>query len=862
MQNIFIDVLPPWVETSLQPAFYDLESGTVLQQTARMWAKMREYGVAFSTFTENVVNEINAFEQNVNDNITQFEHDVNETVDEYISKFTALKDFVEDYFENLDVQEEINNKLDDMAEQGTLQEIITTYIQSNVEWVFNTVQDMKNATNLINGSYARTLGYYSANDGGGAVYIIVDTEPATQYETIGSLYAELIRGEDVNVDQYGAYGDGTHNDTTVIQNCLNENGIVGFNNKTYLVSSSLTVSSDQYIKGNETTIKMSTDNEAIVAAGESANKNIYQYTVTANESSDTLHISINGVITSVTLPSRTAGDKVYFNPYHNVCTWVSADYINEKEYATGTDSSGSDVTSQCTTVSALQPTSYVNNIKISGITFDYATPSTTKYAIKLVNANDVKIDNCNTTNNALLYAQTSLSVTGGSASTTADVYLKYGFSTGILSNNISVTNCNINGTEADSFSNISYDSSGIYFVYVNNVVCKNNNIKYLNHGISIWGGNVGPNNFKQEHMLRFANTYECSNNTIYFVKNGGIWGSRAGEITYSHNNISMCGDVGLDVEGTCDSLIDNNIVNDCVNGNLASFYLTTNTIFSNNIVKSNNILSTSVLFLYNDDVNKNVCSLSFFGNTFEAKGKAIKAMQFNNSNRGTVIIENNSFVDCWIRNDINRNTPFLQIQNNKFTHSAGTDLTNFEAFILLKAQNRSGSPMATINNNLFSVEYYSTSENRGKNNPDFDGKYAIKLTGSAWGHINQLNVENNKFIGFNKCFYLEHTGAAGDATAAFRVYMSNNLVSGPVDNQSDARGFIIYDNNHTIYVGDTSNFANMQTNYPNAIPTDTTHGGWMQGTKIYFDTPSGGYTEAICTVSGNVGTWKKCNQTE
>ena len=48
--------------------------------------------------------------------------------EEYILKFNELKTFVDTYFDNLDVQEEINNKLDQMAEDGTLQEIIGTYL--------------------------------------------------------------------------------------------------------------------------------------------------------------------------------------------------------------------------------------------------------------------------------------------------------------------------------------------------------------------------------------------------------------------------------------------------------------------------------------------------------------------------------------------------------------------------------------------------------------------------------------------------------------------------------------------------------------------------------------------------------------
>ena len=100
--NIFIDFLPPWIETGVQPAFYDKESGTVLQQTARMYAKVNE-----------LVESVN--------------HQ-NETIDDYINQFNELHDYVHDYFDNLNVQEEINNKLDVMAQDGSLTELIKRYI--------------------------------------------------------------------------------------------------------------------------------------------------------------------------------------------------------------------------------------------------------------------------------------------------------------------------------------------------------------------------------------------------------------------------------------------------------------------------------------------------------------------------------------------------------------------------------------------------------------------------------------------------------------------------------------------------------------------------------------------------------------
>lgn len=105
MKN-FINFLPPWVETNLQPAFYDKESGAVLQQTARMYAKVNQL--------VRIANEQYA------------------KIEEYIAKFVELKDYVDNYFDNLDVQEEINNKLDEMAEDGTLANIIANFIQNSV----------------------------------------------------------------------------------------------------------------------------------------------------------------------------------------------------------------------------------------------------------------------------------------------------------------------------------------------------------------------------------------------------------------------------------------------------------------------------------------------------------------------------------------------------------------------------------------------------------------------------------------------------------------------------------------------------------------------------------------------------------
>lgn len=165
MENIFVEFLPPWVETGLQPAFYDKESGTVLQQTARMYARVNMLIRMFNKLSKNTKEEVERFEGVINDEIERFEDVVNDTVEEYITKFNELHDYVQDYFDNLDVQQEINNKLDAMVADGTLTNIITAYLTLAGVLAFDTVASLASATNVGIGSTCMTFGYLRLGDG-------------------------------------------------------------------------------------------------------------------------------------------------------------------------------------------------------------------------------------------------------------------------------------------------------------------------------------------------------------------------------------------------------------------------------------------------------------------------------------------------------------------------------------------------------------------------------------------------------------------------------------------------------------------------------------------------------------------------
>ena len=66
-------------------------------------------------------------------NVINSQNSVGQEVENLSQAFIDLQNYVDNYFDNLDVQEEINNKLDSLVEDGTLTNLISTYLQPYIE---------------------------------------------------------------------------------------------------------------------------------------------------------------------------------------------------------------------------------------------------------------------------------------------------------------------------------------------------------------------------------------------------------------------------------------------------------------------------------------------------------------------------------------------------------------------------------------------------------------------------------------------------------------------------------------------------------------------------------------------------------
>ena len=95
-----------------------------------------------------------------------------EAITELQNLYKQLKDYVDNYFSTVDLQDEIDAALNKMAESGDLATIISEYLNGINIYGFRTINDMKNAETIGIGSICRTLGDTDYKTGNGKFYYV------------------------------------------------------------------------------------------------------------------------------------------------------------------------------------------------------------------------------------------------------------------------------------------------------------------------------------------------------------------------------------------------------------------------------------------------------------------------------------------------------------------------------------------------------------------------------------------------------------------------------------------------------------------------------------------------------------------
>jgi hypothetical protein len=105
MKKYCLKHLPHWVLTDPQPAFYDCESATSVQQTAKIYAKIQELITLYNEFTNDVNRYITEFEEGIIKDFNCFQNCIIKTMNDYIETIDMKINL-----QDSKIEESINNQ--------------------------------------------------------------------------------------------------------------------------------------------------------------------------------------------------------------------------------------------------------------------------------------------------------------------------------------------------------------------------------------------------------------------------------------------------------------------------------------------------------------------------------------------------------------------------------------------------------------------------------------------------------------------------------------------------------------------------------------------------------------------------------
>lgn len=159
-------------------------------------------------------------------------------MEKFTQAFIELKNYVDNYFKNLDVQDEINNKLNQMAQDGTLENIIGAYIQPRIdaqnEKINQQNQVLENYGNSINNLNSRINNIITENnptEGNTELIDIRVSENGNIYASAGSSVRNQIKNVlNINDITYKTLNKGVYESNLIIPTELFEKGGINSSN--------------------------------------------------------------------------------------------------------------------------------------------------------------------------------------------------------------------------------------------------------------------------------------------------------------------------------------------------------------------------------------------------------------------------------------------------------------------------------------------------------------------------------------------------------------------------------------------------------------------------------------------------------
>lgn len=133
-----ITLLPHWVLTNVRPGFYDTDSGTTIEQTAKVYRAMRELQSDYNKFVDEINTCITEFVDSINKDQEEFEEEITKIIHDYIKtldlKIAHQDRVIEESIVYIkeNITDGVRQVLTEMKESGELAEVITSSIDEMV----------------------------------------------------------------------------------------------------------------------------------------------------------------------------------------------------------------------------------------------------------------------------------------------------------------------------------------------------------------------------------------------------------------------------------------------------------------------------------------------------------------------------------------------------------------------------------------------------------------------------------------------------------------------------------------------------------------------------------------------------------